>query len=61
MPQAKKFKSASGGHVSLFVGFRPTPLEVPADGTYETSDKDEIAALRAAPEVVEVKDKKGSK
>jgi hypothetical protein len=49
-----KFKSNGGGHVSLYVPWRETPVEVPADGHYETDDKQELKALRACAEVSEV-------
>lgn len=59
MATAKKFKSSTGGHVSIYVAWRPDPIELPADGTYETSDKREVDALRASAEATEVKQKKG--
>lgn len=54
---SKKFKSNTGGHVSIIVDWRSTPIELPAVGDYETSDKAEIQALKDSPEVVEVKEK----
>jgi hypothetical protein len=56
---SKKFKSNSGGHVRIYVDWRPEPIDVPADGDYETSDKDELDALKASSEVSEVKSKGG--
>jgi hypothetical protein len=61
MATAKKFKTASGGHLSIYVPWRPEPIEIPADGTYETADKRELDALKGAPEAVEVKESKTSK
>lgn len=51
----KTFKSNTGGHVSIYVDWRETPIEIPADGTIETGDKATIQALRDSPEVTEVK------
>jgi hypothetical protein len=58
MPKAKRFRSVGGGHVSVFVPWRPDPLEIPEGGTYETDDKRELDVLQASSEVVEVKGKK---
>lgn len=58
MPKARKFKASSGGHVSIYVPWRPTPIEILEGGTYETDDKAELEALKGSPEVVEVKDSK---
>ena len=59
MPKSKKFKAGSGGHISIFVPWRPTPIEILEGGTYETADKAELEALKDSPEVVEVKQRKG--
>lgn len=58
MPKARKFKATSGGHISIIVPWRPTPIEILDGGTYETGDRAEIDALRGSPEVSEVKDSK---
>lgn len=58
MSKSKKFKANSGGHVSIIVPWRPTPIEILEGGTYETGDRAEIDALRGSPEVSEVKDTK---
>jgi hypothetical protein len=55
MATSKKFRSPGGGHVSIYVPWRETPIEVPAEGTYETSDPQEIEALQASSEVQEYK------
>jgi len=55
MATSKKFRSPGGGHVSIYVPWRETPIEVPAEGTYETDDKQEIEALQACSEVQEYK------
>jgi hypothetical protein len=59
MAQTKKFKTAGDTRISVYVADRPYPIEIAGDGTYETSDKAEIAALKGTPEVVEIKAKKG--
>jgi hypothetical protein len=55
MATSKKFRSPLGGHVSIYVPWRAAPIEVPAEGTYETSDPQEIEALQASSEVQEYK------
>jgi hypothetical protein len=52
---AKQFRSTTGGHVSIYVPWRADPIEVPAEGTYETDDKQEIEALQAADQVADQK------
>jgi hypothetical protein len=52
---SKKFKTNSGGHLSIYVNWRPEPIEIGEGGTYETDDKRELAALKACFEVSEVK------
>lgn len=58
---SKKFKSNLGGHVSIYVPWRPEPIEILEGETYETDDKQELEALKASSEVYEVKDSKSSK
>lgn len=59
-----KFKSGSGGHVRIFRPGQSATIDIDEGDTYETDDKDEIRALKASPEVDEVKaskDKSSSK
>ena len=56
-----KFKSASGGHVAVYVDWRPDPIHIGEGETVEHDDKRILAALRSSPEVVEVKGKKAEK
>jgi hypothetical protein len=51
-----KFKSRSGGHVRIY-RFGAPILDIDEGGTYETSDSDEIKALRDSPEVQETRSK----
>jgi hypothetical protein len=53
---SKRFKVTTGGHVSIYVPWRPEPIEILEGDTYETGDKAEIEALKGSPEVSEVKD-----
>jgi hypothetical protein len=56
MPNVKRFQTRSGGHVSIYVPWRNTPIEIMEGGTYETDDRRELEALKGSPEVVEVKE-----
>lgn len=59
MAQTKKFKSNTGSPVHIYRPDSPDVIEVPYYAPhYETSDKTEIAALKASPEVDEVKTKR---
>jgi hypothetical protein len=61
MPHAKLFKTGSGGHISIYVPWRPEPIEIMEGGTIETADEREIDALNGSPECVEVKRSKEPK
>lgn len=49
-----KFRSAHETGVSIYIPQKPTPLRI--DGTYETDDRDEVRALKASPDVIEIKE-----
>jgi hypothetical protein len=51
-----KFRAVSGGHVKIFRPPHTATLDIDEGGTYETTDKDEVQALRDSPEVAEVKE-----
>lgn len=51
-----KFQSASGGHVSIYVGWQPEPLELHEGVVADIDDSRVVKAFRASPEVAEVKD-----
>lgn len=55
-----KFQSRSGGHVSIYVSWSPNPIELQADGVYQTTDDRELEALRASSEAAEVVEPSGS-
>jgi len=61
MGMAKKFKSNLGGHVSIYVPWRPEPIEILEGQAYETEDKQELQALKASSEVFEVKEESKKK
>jgi hypothetical protein len=61
MLTAKKFKARSGGHVSIYVPWRPTPIEIMEGETVEHDDRATIRALQGSPEVVEVETKRESR
>lgn len=50
-----KYRSNSGGHVRIWVNYRPETIDIPATGEYETTDEQELESLRASSEVSEVK------
>ena len=59
-----RFKSRGGGHVRIFRPDAPL-IDIDEGGVYETSDRAEIEALKASPEVVQdrskpAKDDKGA-
>lgn len=56
MAKSKRFESRFGGHVSIYVPWRPTPIEIGESQTYETEDSDELQALKDSPEAVEIKE-----
>lgn len=56
---SKTFKANQGGHVSIYVPWRPEPIEILEGGAYATDDKRELEALRASSEVHEVKGTRG--
>lgn len=49
------FRSKTGGHLSLYVSWRPEPIELFGDRSYETADSREITALTTCPEVEEAR------
>jgi len=54
--QTKKFESSTGYPVTVYAtDASGSSRPVRVDGTYETSDPDELAALAGSPEVTEVK------
>lgn len=55
MAKARKFKTHSGGHLSVYVPWQPAPIEIMEGETIETADPLVIEALESSPEVVEVK------
>ena len=56
MAKPKKYKTISGGHVRISRQAAATrPIDVPAEGDYETEDPQEQEALSASSEVSEVK------
>lgn len=59
MAKSKSFKSTTGYPVTVYVtDASGSSRPVRVDDTYETSDKDEIAALEGSPEVTEAKGSK---
>ncbi len=52
-----KFKSAHETGVSIYIPQKPNPLRI--DAIYETDDRDEVRALKASPDVVEIKETGG--
>lgn len=47
-----KFRSASGGAVTIFIQGRPDPIYLEEGKTYETDDKATVQALKAHSDVV---------
>ena len=47
-----KFKSATGGEVTIFIQGRPDPIYLVAGKAYETDDKATVEALKAHSDVV---------
>lgn len=55
-----KFKSASGGAITIFIQGRPDPIYLEEGKAYETDDKETVKALKAHSDVVSA-DKESSK